>query len=102
VLLSSGVELALHFAGGAGMVEATASGFDLMRRRTRLMAELRAGLRLSLPIARPLWLELLGDGGALLVSPRFSVRNSDGSREELYRPGPAFGVLGLSLAFRPR
>jgi hypothetical protein len=102
VLWSSGPELALHFAAGAGMLEATAFGFDLVTRRSRLTADVRAGLRLSLPMARPLWLELTGDGGALLVSPRFFVRNSDGSREELYRSGPAFGVLGLSLAFRPR
>ncbi len=102
VLWSRGAELALRLAGGAGIVEATAAGFESTAARARPRAEVRAGLRLSLPIARPLWLELAGDGGALLVRPRFFVMNPDGSRQELFRPGPAFGTFGLSLAFRPR
>jgi hypothetical protein len=102
LLWSDGVELALRVAGGAGIIEATAAGFDAVARRARATAEVRAGLRLSLPIARPLWLEIAGDGGAVLLRPGFSVRNADGSGQELFRPGPWFGALGLSLAFRPR
>ncbi len=102
VLIAGTPELSVRAAAGGGVLEATAAGFDSAHEETLGMAEIRAGARLSVRIARPLWLEFMGDGGVFVLRPRFSVKNADGSREELFHPGPLFGALGLALAIRPQ
>lgn len=101
VLFGGTPELSLRLGGGAGLLEATAAGFDRVTRRVRPTAEGRVGLRLAFPVARPLLLEIAADFGVMPLRPSFSVVNAGGSREELFRPALVFGTLGLSLAFRP-
>jgi hypothetical protein len=101
LLLRGNPELALHLAGGGGALTATAAGFAAVSQETLGFAELRLGPRLSLRLARALFFEIVGDFGLMPVRPAFLVTNADGSEEELFRPSPWFGALGISFALRP-
>ena len=101
VLLRGSPELALHAAVGGGVVAARADGFASSDDGLLGVVDVRGGARLSLRLARPLWLEIAGDVGFYALRPEFSVKNADGTRDTLFEPGPVFGTLGLGLAYRP-
>ncbi|HEY3494042.1 MAG TPA: hypothetical protein VGK73_05120 [Polyangiaceae bacterium] len=102
VLLRGNPTLELHLSGGGGAMQAQASGFAFSRRETLGFAEIRGGPRLALRLGGALCFEISGDFGVMPARPRFLVQNADGSSEELFRPAPVFGALGLGLSLRPR